>query len=392
MQDKRQTNQPVYLDCNATAPIEAEVLEVVVKYMRDEYGNAGSRTHEFGVRGKKVVERAREHVAKVVDAQPEEVIFTSGATESDNLALLGLRAEGERSGRRHVVGTQIEHKAVLETLHVLERLGFEVTLLQPNRAGFIEPDQVASALRPDTLAVSVMHVNNETGVIQLLPQIAAALHGHECYLHVDAAQGFGKELSGLREPRIDFISVSAHKVYGPKGVGALIARRRDGVRPPLTPLLYGGGQERGLRPGTLPTALIAGLGEASRIALRDASERRQKCLGLKQQALKAFKSIGAQINGHVDSAVAHTLNVSIPGVDSEAAMLALKDQVAISNGSACTSSAYSPSHVLTAMSLPEAQIAGALRFSWCHMTPPVDWMRIASTLRSLQLEADCAGS
>lgn len=366
------------------------MLEIVVKYMRDEFGNAGSRTHEFGARAKKAVERAREYVAEVVNAAPEEVIFTSGATESNNMALLGLGAEGERSGRKHIISTQIEHKAVLEPLQFLARSGFEVTLIPPSRAGLIEPAQVAAALRPDTLAVSVMHVNNETGVIQPISEIAAALREHDSYLHVDAAQSFGKVSAALRSPRIDFISVSAHKVYGPKGVGAFIARRRGRARPPLSPLVYGGGQERGLRAGTLPTALIAGLGEAARIAVRDAKARQNKCLHVKQQALEAFTAIGAVINGSVESTVAHTLNVSVPGVDSEAAMLALKNHVALSNGSACTSSSYSPSHVLAAMRIPEMQAAEALRFSWCHMTPSVDWRLIASTLRSLQVETTSA--
>lgn len=371
---------PVYLDCNATAPMEPEVLDVVLKYMRDEYGNAGSRTHEFGTRTKKAVERAREQVAQVVEAMPEEVIFTSGATESDNLALLGLRAEGERSGRRHIISTQIEHKAVLEPLEVLAKAGFEITLIPPTRSGLIDPALIAAALRPDTLAVSVMHVNNETGVIQPISQIAAALDSHECYLHVDAAQGFGKVFGDLQSSRIDLISVSAHKVYGPQGIGALIARRRKRVRSPIAPLIYGGGQERGLRPGTLPVALIAGLGEASRIALCDTAPRRQRCLSIRREALKAFAGIGASINGSVESSVAHTINISVPGLDSENAMVALKDQVAISNGSACTSSSYSASHVLTAMGLTDAQVAGALRFSWSHLTPPVDWKLIASTL------------
>lgn len=381
---------PVYLDCNATAPMEPEVLELVLQYMRDEYGNAGSRTHEYGARAKKAVERAREHVAKIVNASPEEVVFTSGATESNNLALLGLRAEAERSGRKHIVSTQIEHKAVLEVLQFLSTCGFDITLIPPAHSGAVDPQQITEALRPDTLAVSVMHVNNETGVIQPIAEIAGALRAYECYLHVDAAQGFGKSFEALHSPRIDFISVSGHKVYGPKGVGALVARRRGAIRPALSPIVFGGGQERGLRAGTLPVALIAGLGEAARIALRDAEPRRRKCLEIKKQALTAFADMGALINGSAELTIAHTLNVSVPGVDSEAAMLALKDQIAISNGSACTSSSYSPSHVLAAMQIPEAQAAEALRFSWSHMTPPVNWPLIASTLRGLQLEVDSA--
>lgn len=375
---------PVYLDCNATTPMEPEVLEVIVHYMRDEYGNAGSRTHEFGARAKKVVERVREQVAAVVEADPQEVVFTSGATESNNLALLGLAGAGRRTGRKHLISTVIEHKAVLEPLEQLAREGFDVTLVPCSSSGRIEPKDVAAALRHDTLLVSVMHVNNETGVIQPIEEIADLLTASDTYYHVDAAQGFGKELDALRNRRIDLISVSGHKIYGPKGVGALIARRRNGSRVPLTPLMFGGGQERGLRPGTAPVPLIAGLGEAARIALRDHATRRVKCLAMHQAFRKALRQIDHVINGDEQWLIPSTLNVSIPGVDSEAAMVALKDLVSISNGSACTSASYKPSHVLEAMTLPSERIDGALRFSWCHLTGETPWQHVVDRLGSLK--------
>jgi cysteine desulfurase len=375
---------PIYLDCNATTPMEPEVLEVVVKYMRDEYGNSGSRTHEYGARAKAAVERAREQVAEVVKASPDEIIFTSGATESNNLALLGLQLEGEKSGRKHIVSTAIEHKAVLEPLLLLKDAGFEITFVAPEETGEIDANKIAAALRPDTLAVSVMQVNNETGVIQPISVIAALLAAQDVYFHVDAAQGYGKIVAPLQDTRIDLLSVSAHKIHGPKGVGALIVRRRSGRRPPIRALAFGGGQERGLRAGTLPVPLIAGLGEASRIAIRDGHARYRECAKLKVQALQAFAAIDASINGSVELSVPHTLNVSIPGVDSEAGMLGLKRLAAISNGSACTSSSYTRSHVLIAMGLSPSRIEGALRFSWCHLTPDVSWNEIVQELKKLQ--------
>ena len=267
-----------YLDCNATTPIEPRVRDLVIKFLDAEFGNAGSRTHDYGVRAKRAVQHARAQVATVVQAQPDEVLFTSGATESNNLAIFGLENEGRRSGRRHVITTQIEHKAVLEPLEILEERGFEVVRLPCDPSGWVHPEAVAEALRDDTLLVSVMHVNNESGVIQPIEEVAAVLEDHPAYFHVDAAQGFGKELAALRESRIDLISVSGHKVYGPKGVGALVARRRRFRRAPLKPLFYGGGQERGLRPGTLPVHLIVGLGLAAELGEKEAGRGRPRVL------------------------------------------------------------------------------------------------------------------
>jgi cysteine desulfurase len=373
----------VYLDCNATTPIDPEVEREFLVYVREEFGNAGSRTHEYGNRAKSAVQRARDQLAAVVKAQREDVIFTSGATESNNLAILGLRAHAEKNGRRHIIATAIEHKAVLEPLEFLAEHGFEITLLKPRADGAVSADQVAAALRSDTILVSVMHVNNETGIIQPLADIAQALVKHEAFFHVDAAQGFGKRIPDLQNARIDLISVSGHKLYAPKGIGALILRRRGYDRPPLTPLFFGGGQERGLRPGTQPVALIVAFGKAAEIAVRDHAKRQQRCQQIKEQALAAFSQLGAVITGDQNIAVPNTLNVAIPGLDSEAVMVALKDVVAISNGSACTSASYTPSHVLTAMDLPEDQIKGALRLSWCHLTPDAPWKEVAKAVHSL---------
>ncbi|BBY44171.1 putative L-cysteine desulfurase [Mycolicibacterium celeriflavum] len=352
--------------------------------MSEEFGNAGSRTHMFGQLAKDRVTRARKEVAEVVDAQPDEVIFTSGATESNNLALLGLAEYGSVTGKRHVICSQIEHKAVLEPVEVLAKRGFEVTTLAPTSEGLIDPQDLAEALRPDTLLVSIMALNNETGVIQPTEGFAEVLSGHVAFFHVDAAQAFGKLIEPLRLKRIDLISISGHKVYGPKGIGALVARRRRYKRPPLQPLMFGGGQERGLRPGTLPVALIAGLGLASNLALEEHADRNRYCATVKREALAALEPLGIDHNGARDATAPHTLNFSVPGVDSEAAVVALKDVVAISNGSACTSQTYKPSHVLTAAGLPSQQISGALRLSWSHLTPRVNWSQVANRLEALK--------
>ena len=276
----------VYLDCNATTPIDPRVHEEVVRFMTQEFGNAGSRTHEYGLRAKRAVQIAREQVASVVRANPEEVVFTSGATESNNLAILGIAHHGERTNRKHIVSSQIEHKAVLEPLDALAERGFEITLIPPSPGGWIDPDDVRKSLREDTLLVSVMHVNNETGVIQPIVEIAELLASHTAYFHVNSAQGFGKEIEVLRTARIDLISTSGHKIFAPKGIGALIARRRGFESPPLTPLQWGGGQERGLRPGTLPVPLVVGLGLAADLALREVGERRRACSRYRERMLE----------------------------------------------------------------------------------------------------------
>ena len=378
------TPDPVYLDCNATAPLEPSVQEVVTRWFCQRVGNAGSRTHSYGLAAKRAVETARAQVASVVGASDDEVLFTSGATESNNIAIQGLAAFGIKQNQRHVISTAIEHKAVLEPLEALERQGFEVTLVKPHSTGVVSADSIARALRPETLLVSVMHANNETGAIQPIAEVASRLADHSAFFHVDAAQGFGKDLAPLRSARIDLISVSSHKIYGPVGVGALIARRRRFARPPIQPLAFGGGQESGIRPGTIPVPLAVGLGRSAELARKHASERSDRTAEIRKSALDALTPLGIRLHSNLEQTLPHVLNFSVPGVDAEAVMLVLKDIAAISNGSACTSQSYKPSHVLTAMELPPEAVSGAVRVSWCHMTPDVDWDAIATRIDSLR--------
>ncbi len=373
---------PTYLDCNATSPLEPAVRELMFEWFT-RTGNAGSRTHDYGASAKRAVVSARNQVADVVGAEPEEVVFVSGATEANNLAILGVARRAEPD-RRHLITTTIEHKAVLEPMEALTELGFDVTLVETTPGGWVDPDEIRAALRPDTLLVSVMHVNNETGVVQPIQEIAERLEGHEAYFHVDAAQGFGKRVADLKNQRIDLISVSSHKIYGPQGVGALIVRRRGYERLPLAPLSVGGGQEYGLRPGTLPVALIAAFGRSAELASLNAETRELRCREQKEKLLKALAPLEIRFHGDQDRVLPHVLNFSVPGLDGEAAIVALKDLVAISNGSACTSQSYSPSHVLSAMGLPEDAIEGALRLSWCHMTEDVDWEAVAERISQLR--------
>jgi len=375
-------NRPIYLDCNATTPIEPSVCDKVCHFLEEEMGNSASRTHVWGTKAKQAVQNARQQVTEIVKAKNDEVIFTSGATESNNIALLGLAAHGEISGKKHLITTLIEHKSVLEPLANLQERGFEISYVPVGEKGWVDPTELKKYLRDDTLAISVMHVNNETGIIQPIEQIAEVLNGHSAYLHVDAAQGFGKDIDSLQNNRIDMISISGHKIFGPKGIGALIVRRRGFKRIPLQPIMFGGGHERGLRPGTLPVPLISGLGEAARLALASHKERKQKCLEIRHKAVMALTAIGGIVNGDSEKMMPHVLNISFPGLDSEAALVSLKDIVAISNGSACTSQSYAPSHVLEGMELGEERIQSALRISWCHMTPEVDWDGVATCLKS----------
>lgn len=362
-------NRPLYLDCCATTPLDPRVREAMLHYFDVEYGNAGSRTHEYGTRAKQAVQQARNQIAALVRCESDEVIFTSGATESNNLAILGLAQHGVQTERKHVVTTQIEHKAVLEPVDELERRGFEVTRVPPTPGGWVEPSAILSAVRPDTLLVSVMHANNETGVIQPIDEILAEMKAHPAFFHTDAAQTFGKIIATLQNPRIDLISISGHKIYGPKGIGALITRRRGYDRIPLTPLMFGGGQERGLRPGTLPVPLIVALGLAAELSGKEWKKRAEKCLAFRNDLLAAFSPFNPIFNGDQDRTMPHVVNLSILGIDSEALMLALKHDLAISNGSACTSANYKPSHVLEAMALPPEEIRCSVRLSWGYATP-----------------------
>lgn len=359
------------------------MADLVYNLMVEEFGNAGSRTHEYGVRAKKAVSLAREQVASIVDAEPNDVIFTSGATESNNIALLGLKAHGELEHKKHIITTKIEHKAVLEPVEHLKKQGFDITYLDVNESGVVDPEDLASALQDNTLFVSIMHVNNETGSVQPINQICSVLQHSEAYLHVDAAQSFGKLSDDLKNERIDLISASGHKMYAPKGIGALIMRKRGFIRPPLQPIIFGGGQEKGLRPGTLAVPLIAGFGLACEIAKNSAPKWQAHAQELKSSLVAELDKIGAQYNGENSSPF--VLNFSVPGVNSESLMVALKGIAALSNGSACTSSRYTPSHVLTAMGLSEDRINGAVRISWSGMQEKLPVMEIVAKIEQVRM-------
>jgi len=356
--------RPLYLDYNSTAPVDPRVFEAMTPFFLEEVGNAGSRTHLFGQRARDAAEAARGQVAALLGAKPEEIVFTSGATESNNAVILGLLRHGMETGRKHVVSTAIEHKSVLEPLERLSEAGFEVELLPVSPGGYVEPDAVKERLRPETLLVSVMHANNETGVLQPVAEIAHVIAGTKTLFHVDAAQTFGKEVETLRGLACDFLSVSGHKICGPKGIGALYARRRGTLKRPLTPLLFGGGQELGLRPGTLPVPLVVGLGKASELAGREFKKRREASARVKERFLQAIASIEYRLNGEPQRTQSHVINLRFCGVDSEALMMAVRSELAFSNGAACTSATYKPSHVLKAMGLSDDEVSEAVRISW----------------------------
>ncbi len=373
----------VYLDMSATSPVLPEVVELMNKFFLEEYGNAGSRTHEFGARAKKAVEQARQQVADIITADKSEVIFTSGATESNNIAILGLKEFALEQNKRHIITTPIEHKAVLEPIEHLIKQGFEVTYLDIDDSGMVKPESLKSALREDTVLVSIMHVNNETGSIQPITELCNTLGDHEAFFHIDAAQSFGKLSHELSNERIDLISASGHKIYGPMGIGALIIRKRGFLRAPLKPIMFGGGQERSLRPGTLPVPLIAGFGLACEIANKSAVNWQKKAIKIKEKLIVELDTLGAVYNGNNSSPF--MVNFSIQGVNSEAAMVSLKGIAAVSNGSACTSSSYTPSHVLSAMGLDDDRISGAIRVSWGPMSDEIPVLEIAEQLKNLKV-------
>ena len=375
--------KPLYLDYNATTPLDPEVFEVMRPFYVEGAANAGSRTHVYGQRARDAVERARSQVASLISARPEEIVFTSGATESNNAVLLGLIRHGLETDRRHILATSVEHKSVLKPLDRLSRAGFEVELLPVTSGGYVEPDAVRERLRIDTLLVTMMHANNETGVLQPIAQVADLLQSSRTLFHIDAAQTFGKEVETLARVRCDFLSVSGHKIYAPQGVGALYTCRRGASRLPLDPLLLGGGQEWGLRPGTLPVPLIVGLGAAADLAARVYREREAQARQLKDRFLDALNAVDHRINGSLERSQSHVVNVSFPRVDGEALMLALRSELAFSNGAACTSALYSTSHVLRAMGLPEERIVSAARFSWGQGITTIPTDALIDAVRSL---------
>jgi cysteine desulfurase len=363
-------SDPLYLDCNASNPVDERVLESMFVASREFYGNAGS-PHRHGERAKSAVHQARDSIGRVVGVKRHEVVFTSGATESNNISISGLVAHGKRSGKKHVVSSAIEHKAVLEPLDRMRSDGFEISLVEPNSQGVVQAEEIERLLRPDTLLVSLMHVNNETGVVQPVSQVASMAQDRGVLMHVDAAQGFGREWTSLAHPGITMISISGHKIFGPQGIGALIVRRTRNELPPLEPLSVGGGQELGLRSGTLPVPLIVGLGTAAQLALEHHRERDEHCLVIRRRMLEWVHQHRGVIHGCQESTLPHVINVSFPGWEADELIEALSPWVSISNGAACTSVCATASHVLQAMGVRGGQLDGAVRWSWSHMTDRV---------------------
>lgn len=385
-----QRRKPVYLDYGATTPVDPRVAEKMSRCLmaQGNFGNSGSRTHAYGWEAEEAVEQARVQVAELLNADPREVIFTSGATESDNLALKGV-AEAELAAngtRRHIITSALEHKAILDPCAVLEAQGFEVTYLAPQRDGRVPVEQVQAALRKDTLLVTIMHANNEIGVINDIGAIGAVCRENNVIFHSDVAQSFGKIPLDVKALEVDLLSISGHKIYGPKGVGALYIRRDPAV--PLTPQMHGGGQEMGYRSGTIATHQVVGLGSASALCAQDMAAEGDRILALRERFWAHLKQIpGTVLNGVESPRLQGNLNVGFAGVDGETLIMAL-DDVAAANGSACNSTSVRPSHVLLAMGVPEDLAHASLRFTFGRFTTEeeVDFAasRVADVVGGLQ--------
>ena len=356
----------VYLDFNSSAPIDPRVLDYMIDVYKESIGNADSRTHDFGDQARKIVEKARSEAADLLGINKDEVFFTSGATESNNIALQGLRDYAKKTGKTHIITTSIEHKAIIETVKHLAEEGFDVDFVDPGISGRIDYENIIKAIRPETLVVSVMHVNNETGIIQPVTELGNYLADKDILFHVDATQSFGKLVDELRMLKYDMLSMSAHKISGPQGVGMLILRKKGFKRPPVRGIMFGGQQEHGIRPGTIPVALVAGMGKACELVAAEYIAHQKKCQLIKEKLIEILEESGVkyEINGSLDYCVSSTLNICLLGVNSEALMIASKQFCGVSNGSACNSNSYSPSFVLKAMGIPVDKIECSIRISW----------------------------
>ena len=351
---------PIYMDYSATTPVDPRVADKMIPFLREQFGNPASRSHAYGWSAEAAVEEARGHVAALVNADPREIIWTSGATESNNLAIKGA-AQFYKTKGKHVITVKTEHKSVLDTVRELERIGFEATYLEPQANGLITVEQLEAAMRPDTILVSVMLVNNEIGVIQPIDAIGELCRKKGIIFHCDAAQATGKVEIDLEKTKCDLMTFTAHKTYGPKGVGALYVRRKPRVR--LEAQMHGGGHERGLRSGTLPTHQIAGMGEAFRIAKEEMDSEIARIRALRDRLAKGLQEIEeVYINGDMDHRVPHNLNVSFNYVEGESLIMAIKD-IAVSSGSACTSASLEPSYVLRALGRSDELAHSSIRFT-----------------------------
>ncbi len=358
---------PIYLDYSATTPVDPRVAAKMIECLTNEgnFGNPASRSHAFGWKAEEAVENARRQVAELVNADPREIVWTSGATESDNLAIKGV-AHFYASKGKHIVTTKIEHKAVLDTTRQLEREGFEVTYIEPSEDGIVTPAMVEAALRDDTILVSVMHVNNEIGTINDITAIGELTRSRGILFHVDAAQSTGKVEIDLEKMKVDLMSFSAHKTYGPKGVGALYVRRKPRVR--LEAQMHGGGHERGMRSGTLATHQLVGMGEAFHLAKLEMAQENERIRALRDRFYKQVEHLEElYVNGSMTARVPHNLNLSFNYVEGESLIMALKD-LAVSSGSACTSASLEPSYVLRALGRNDELAHSSIRFSFGRFT------------------------
>jgi len=362
---------PIYFDYSATTPVDPRVAQKMVDCltMDGNFGNPASRSHFYGWKAEEAVENARRQVADLINADPREIVWTSGATESDNLAIKGIAHFNHRKGK-HIITSKIEHKAVLDTCRQLEREGYEVTYLDPSSNGIISPEQVAEAIREDTTLVSLMHVNNEIGVINDIAAIGEVCRARKVFFHVDAAQSAGKIEIDLELMKVDLMSFSAHKIYGPKGIGALYVRRKPRVR--IEAQVHGGGHERGMRSGTLPTHQIVGMGAAFEVAREDLEKDGEHVLALRNRLLAGVKDMEeVHVNGDLEQRYAGNLNISFAFVEGESLIMSLKD-LAVSSGSACTSASLEPSYVLRALGLNDEMAHSSLRFSFGRFTTNED--------------------
>ncbi len=353
---------PIYFDYSATTPVDPRVAEKMCSCLTTEgtFGNPASRSHQFGWEADALVEQARKDVAALINADPREIVWTSGATESDNLAIKGAAHFYQKKGK-HIITSKTEHKAVLDSCRQLEREGFEVTYLTPEDNGLIDLDKLKAAFRDDTILVSIMHVNNEIGVIQDIKAIGELTREHKIVFHVDAAQSAGKTPIDMADMKVDLMSFSAHKIYGPKGIGALYVRRKPRIR--LEAQMHGGGHERGMRSGTLATHQIVGMGEAFRLAKEEMAADNERVRMLRDRLLDGLKDIEeVYINGDMEQRIPHNLNISFNFVEGESLIMALKD-LAVSSGSACTSASLEPSYVLRALGRNDELAHSSLRFS-----------------------------
>src|SRR5512140_1793021 len=358
-------NLPIYLDYSATTPVDPRVADKMIPWLTTHFGNPASRSHAFGWEAEEAVENARAEVAKLVNCDPKEIVWTSGATESDNLALKGA-AHFYKTKGKHLVTMKTEHKAVLDTMRELEREGFQVTYLDPEPDGLVDLEKFKAALRPDTIVVSIMLVNNEIGVIQPIAEIGEICRAKGIIFHVDAAQATGKVEIDLGSLKVDLMSFSAHKTYGPKGIGALYVRRKPRVR--LEAQMHGGGHERGLRSGTLPTHQIVGMGEAFRIARLEMKAENERIRMLRDRLLKGVQDMEeVYVNGDLDHRVPHNLNVSFNFVEGESLIMGMKE-LAVSSGSACTSASLEPSYVLRALGRNDELAHSSIRFTLGRFT------------------------